>query len=83
MEFGRHPEMGYRSCLGIIRLAKQYGSERVEAAAIRALAAKVKSYKSLKSILDRGLDRIPLMDEEVPNLTLPFHSNIRGSDYYN
>ena len=33
-----HPEMGYRSCLGLIRLAGQYSSSRMEAAAERALA---------------------------------------------
>jgi len=39
-----HPEMGYRSCLGIIRLSKQYGPDRVEAAAVRALALYVRTY---------------------------------------
>jgi len=77
-----HPEMGYRSCIGIIRLSKQYGSERIEAAAVRALACDVKSYKSVKSILDSGLDRVPSGDDEAASLTLPFHSNIRGSEYY-
>jgi len=78
-----HPEMGYRSCLGIIRLSKQYGAERVETAAVRPLSANVTSYKSLKSILDRGLDKVPMKDQRSPALTLPFHSNVRGRDYYN
>jgi hypothetical protein len=34
-----HPEMAYRSCLGIIRLAQQYSTQRVEVAAERALLA--------------------------------------------
>ena len=32
-----HPEMGYRGCLGIIRLAEKYSTQRVEAAAELAL----------------------------------------------
>jgi len=52
-----HPEMGFRSCLGILRLAKQYSSERMEAAAERALLLNACSYQSLKSMLARGLDR--------------------------
>lgn len=78
-----HPEMGYRSCLGIIRLGKQYGPDRVEAAAVRALACDVRSYRSVKSILDSGLDKLPSKAQTSQTLTLPFHSNIRGSDYYN
>jgi len=75
---GRDP-----GCLGIIRLSKQYGADRVETAAIRALAANVTSYKSLKSILDCGLDKAPMKDERAPALRLAFHSNVRGRDYYN
>ncbi len=66
-----------------IRLGKQYGPDRVEAAAVRALACDVRSYKSVKSILDSGLDKLPPKAETSQTLTLPFHSNIRGSDYYN
>ena len=54
-----------------------------EAAAIRALSCDVRSYKSVKSILDHGLDKVPLKDEKSPALTLPMHPNIRRSDYYN
>ena len=74
--------MGYRSCLGIIRLGKEYGQDRVEAAAVRALAANVTSYKSLKRILDSGLDRTPTNQDRSLSFALPWHSNIRGSDYY-
>ena len=51
-----HPEMGYRACLGIIRLGKRYGAERMEQAAARALSAGAISYKSVKSMLASGLD---------------------------
>jgi transposase len=81
LESRPHPEMGYRSCLGVIRLSKEYGRDRVEAAAIRALSANVTSYKSLKNILDNGLDKV--QGKATATLTLPLHSNIRGVDYYN
>ena len=78
-----HPEMGYRSCLGILRLAKQYGNDRLEAAAARALTARARSYRHLESILKNGLDRLSLPDNSTtPPPTLP-HENVRGRDYYN
>lgn len=49
-----HPQQGYRSCLGIMRLARQYPPERMEAAARRALAYGALSYRSVKSILERA-----------------------------
>ena len=76
-----HPEQGYRSCLGIIRLAKAYSAERVEAAAARALACDGISYKSRKPILKNGLDQVPLSDEAPPE-ALPAHRNVRGPGYF-
>ena len=76
-----HPEMGYRSCLGIMRLAKQYSGERVEAAAARALRLDVCSYRSVKSMLERGLDRQPLEAADPPRPPLE-HANIRGPHYF-
>jgi len=77
-----HPEQGFRSCLGIIRLGKTYSNERLEKAAERAVAIRTMNYKSLKSILKSGLDKQPLIPE--PKQTeLPLdHENIRGADYY-
>ncbi len=76
-----HPEMGFRSCLGIIRLGKEFGTERLEAACARALKAKAYSYKSVKSILTSGLDKKPATQTTM-QLTFTEHSNIRGKDYY-
>lgn len=81
LETRRHPEMGYRSCLGIIRLGKEYPIERLEAAALRALRANATSYKSLKSILDNGLDRVPVAPA-APTQTPTQHVNLRGREYY-
>jgi len=75
-----HPEQGYRSCLGIIRLEKRFGADRLEAAAMRALEVQARNYPSVKSILEKGLDRVPVptSPEHEPIL----HTNIRGSEYY-
>jgi transposase len=77
-----HPEQGFRSCLGILRLGKLYGHVRLEAAASRALTIDACSYKSVKSILHTGLDRQPSL--ELPPDQPPIqHPNIRGTDYFN
>jgi transposase len=76
-----HPEMGYRSCLGIIRLAEQYSAARMEAAADRALRIGACRYQSVKSILKNSLDQQPLA--ELPTLPPPPpHDNIRGAGYF-
>ena len=76
-----HPEMGYRSYLGIIRLGREYGPERLEAASERAVRMNASSYKSVKSILQNGLDRVAAKENSL-QLALPVHANIRGKDYY-
>jgi len=76
-----HPEAGYRSCLGLIRLGKTYTPERLEKAAARALALQAYSYTSVNSILERGLDRQPLSHEVAPVGSIE-HPNLRGASYY-
>ena len=75
-----HPEQGFRSCLGIIRLAKGAGNARLEAACARALHHGTCSYRSVRSILENSLDQQPI-EQELP-LPSPPHSNLRGSPYY-
>lgn len=77
----RHPEMGYRSCLGILRLAKTYPAERMEAAARRALRARAYNFQSMDSILKNQLDRLPLPDDPSAQPAVD-HDNIRGADYF-
>ncbi len=77
-----HPEMGYRSCLGILRLAGEYPHDRVEAAAQRALRLHAASYQSLKSILEKQLDRLPVKDPACSAPSTPPHSNLRGAGYF-
>jgi transposase len=76
-----HPEQGFRACLGILRLGKSYGPDRLEAACGRAILLKSFSYKSIESILKTGLDRRPLPTEAAPALSVE-HENIRGPHYY-
>lgn len=79
-----HPEQGYRSCLGILRLSKRYGHDRLEAACARGMAVRARSYRHIDSILRNGLDRIPLRGgESQGEATAPLlHPNIRGRGYY-
>jgi transposase len=76
-----HPEQGFRSCLGIMRLGRRYGDDRLEAAAARALAIRGLSYRSVESILKAGLDGLPLPDAE-PVTSIGVHANVRGPAYY-
>jgi transposase len=82
MEKRKYPEQAYRSCLGIIRLGKTFGQERLESACKRALAIGAHSYKSVKSILQNGLDRRPLPSAETVVQLKIVHPNIRGPQYY-
>jgi len=77
-----HPEQGYRSCLGLLRLGREYGPTRLEAACCRAQALGAFAFKSVQSILKTGLDqhRLP---EPATTAPLPFeHEHLRGTLYY-
>ena len=76
-----HPAQGYRSGLGVLRLAKDYGEERLERACQRALGIQAISYKSIHSILKHGLDRLPPPEPPPPSPPL-HHDNLRGSTYF-
>ena len=78
-----HPEQGYRSCLGILRLAKRYDNDRLEAACKRALCAGARSYRHIDAILKKGLDRVPLATQgESTASPTTTHENVRGGQYY-
>ena len=82
MEGRLHPQQGFRSCIGIISLGKEYTPERLEAACSRALAIGSPSYKSIRNILKKSLDRLPVQKEDPRQTSFITHSNIRGSKYY-
>jgi transposase len=77
-----HPESGYRSCLGIFRLTRAYGTERMEAACRRALATDTCSYRSLKSMLKHGIDRLPSDPQVIIPTRPPRNDTVRGPQYY-
>jgi transposase len=78
-----HPEQGFRSCLGILRLGKRYGDERLEAACARAVRVRARSYRHIESILKNGLDRVPLAHDDDGSAPQRIdHENVRGRDYY-
>lgn len=80
MDESVHVEHSYRRCLGVLRLASKYGAERLNNACQRALHFRAISFKSVKSILEKGLDKHPLKEKTEP---LPlWHQNVRGSEYY-
>lgn len=76
------PQQSYRACLGILRLGKSYGDDRLENAAKRALAIGTTRYQSIESILKQGLDRQPISADLQP-LPQQTHANVRGANYYN
>lgn len=77
----RHPEQGYRSCLGLLRLGKMHGNERLEQACARALSVGAYSSTSVKSILSNNLERAPLPERVSPEGAI-VHLNIRGPNYF-
>lgn len=78
----QHPEQGHRSCLGLMRLARTVGQERMEAACIRALTIGAHRYRSVASILQKALDRQPVLPSAPAEFLLPDHANVRGLGYY-
>ena len=72
-----HPEQAYRACMGVFRLAEKYTKERLEKACVRALSCGAISYQNVSTILQNGLDQLPLQE---PEKSVPIiHDNIRGT----
>ena len=81
LEHRPHPEQGFRTTMGIVRLARVYGAARLEAACERALLVGARSYGAVKSILDNRLDGQPVRRRDGESAAID-HPNIRGSTYY-
>jgi transposase len=81
LETKPHPEQGFRACLGILRLVRSYGVERVEAACQRGIDIGARTYGSVISILRNNLDRA-YRPQPVPDLPPVQHGNVRGGGYY-
>jgi transposase len=77
-----HPEQGFRTCLGILRLYRGIAPARAEAVSARALEIGAMNYKSVASILANNLDRLAARQNDAEP-TLFDHSNVRGPRYFN
>src|SRR5690242_9845622 len=76
-----HPEQGFRACLGILRLVRSYGADRVEAACQRGIDIGARTYSSVASVLRNNLDRA-YRPQSMPDVPPIQHGNIRGGGYY-
>lgn len=82
LEHRVHPEQGYRSCLGLLQLAKRYSAPRLEAACQKAISLGAFTRRSVASILAHGLDQTESPPSPVDSQPPLFHDNLRGPTYY-
>jgi transposase len=75
-----HPEQGYRACLGLMRLGRVYGTDRLDAACARAERLRSYRFRTVEQILKHQQDRLPL--DEPPARPALTHDNVRGATYY-
>lgn len=76
------PEQAFRACLGVLRLGQRFNESRLEKACERALIMGADRYQQIVSILERGLDKLPLEENNTKELLPAYHENIRGPNYY-
>lgn len=75
-----HPEQAYRACLGLLSLSRKYGVDRLEKACARALQLHSLRVKTVRNILENGLEQQPLT--APADTSLPAHDNLRGAHHY-
>jgi transposase len=78
----RHPQQGFRSALGVLRLGKHFGNDRLEAVCQRAHKLHITTFKSIESMLKNNLDRTALAEQDAARQLPLLHENIRGPEYY-
>ena len=81
IENKQHPEQAYKSCTGILSLARKVGNQRLTMACRRAQSYGVYNYPIIVQILEKRLDELSEAEQQDTQL-MPSHQNIRGSDYY-
>ena len=77
-----HPEQSFRAVLGVLRLGKTYGHNRLETACHRANALNIKNYHSIKNMLQTGFEQLEVPPEKPQQVLPQKHQNVRGPDYY-
>src|SRR5215471_16153286 len=77
LEHRAHPEQGYRSCLGLLQLAKRYSAQRLEAPCQRAISLGAFTRRSVASILAHGLDQTESSASPIDSQPPLFHDNLR------
>lgn len=77
-----HPEQGFRACLGVMRLGKDYTPDRLEKACAIAIEMKSLRYRAVQDILKNEIDRKVRPLKIVPSQVIEHHENIRGANYY-
>lgn len=78
----QHEEQAYKSCVGVLSLVKKVGKERLINACKRAIEYGYYNYKTIQTILEKGLDNYNETPEENGQMQMPLHENIRGENYY-
>lgn len=81
LEHKQHPEQAYKSCIGVLSMTKKVDKQRLINACKRANDFNIYNYKIIKTILEKGLDKLDYSEDE--NQNIPEHQNIRGNNYYN
>lgn len=79
LERKTHPEQAYKSCSGILALARKAGKEELIAACTKAAQIGVFNYSFIKRMIENGYAK---QGAQVIQISLPLHDNIRGSNYY-
>lgn len=79
----RHPQESFNTILGMIRLGEKHGKDRLEKACTRALESNTANYRSVKNILNAGLDKAHVPKSPKQESSPISHDNIRGPEYYN
>ena len=75
--------MGYRSCLGLLKLSRRFEPGRLEKASARAMRVRARSCQFLETVLENGLEEMPLPNEAAAPEPAPIvHENLRGAEYY-
>ena len=82
LEKKQHPEQAYRACLGLLNLSRSYEPARLDKACERALAIGSTTVRSVKSILEKGMDQLTDTPVQTQESTCSEHDNVRGANYY-